>query len=81
MLINALGIKKVWIGVSEGLDVNKTSTCNRYHDLLMMSINLSDIVILNIKCSDYHCVITLISTKETLKLMQNADSTEKSEKS
>ena len=47
----------------------------------MMSINLSDIVILNIKCSDYHCVITLISTKETLKLMQNADSTEKSEKS
>ena len=27
--------------------------CNRCHNLLMMSVNLSDIAILNIKCSDY----------------------------
>ena len=30
---------------------------NRYHDLLMMSINVSDIVILNIKGFDYRCSI------------------------
>ena len=30
---------------------------NRYHDLLMMSMNLSDIVILNIKGFDYRCSI------------------------
>ena len=29
------------------------NVCNRYHNLLMMSINLSDIVILNIKGPDY----------------------------
>ena len=34
---------------------------NRCHNLLMMSINLSDIAILNIKGSDYHCIISLIS--------------------
>ena len=28
------------------------------HDLLMMSINLSDIAILNIKGSDYCCIIS-----------------------
>ena len=34
------------------------NVCNRCHDLLMMSINLSDIVVLNIKGSDYHCIIS-----------------------
>ena len=51
---------------------------NRCHYLLMMSINLSDITILNIKGSDYRCVISLISKNETIKLMQNAGLTEKS---
>ena len=50
---------------------------NRCHDLLMMSINLSNIAILNIKGSDYHCVISLISKNEAIKLMQNVDLTEK----
>ena len=52
--------------------------CNRCHDLLMMSINLSDIAILNIKDSDYCCIINLISKNEAIKLMQNADLTDKS---
>ena len=62
------------IGISKGIDVNKTSAskecdichylhvlnysfkfqpnvCNRCHDLLMMSINVSNIAILNIKDS------------------------------
>ena len=29
------------------------NVCNRYHDLLMMSMNLSDIAILNIEGTDY----------------------------
>ena len=31
--------------------------CNKCHDLLMISMNLSDIAILNIKGSDYHYII------------------------
>ena len=52
--------------------------CNRCHDLLMMSINRSDIAILNIKGSDYRCIISLISKNEAINLMQNAHLTEKS---
>ena len=43
----------------------------------MMSINLSDIAVLNIKGSDYFCIISLISKNEAITLMQNADLTEK----
>ena len=38
--------------------------CNRCHDLLMMSINLNNVAILNIKVSDYRCIINLISKNE-----------------
>ena len=51
---------------------------NRCHDLLMMSVNLSDIAILNIKSSDLSLIIRLISKNEAINLMQNADLTEKS---
>ena len=53
------------------------NVCNRCHDLLMMSINLSDIAVLNIKGSDYCCIVSLISKNEAMTLMQNADLTEK----
>ena len=69
------------IGVSEGINVTKTSAskecdichycyflnysfkfqpnvCNRYHNLLMMSMNLNDIAILNVKGFDYRCIIS-----------------------
>ena len=52
--------------------------CNKCHDLLMMFKNLSDIAILNIKRSDYRCIISLIRKNEAINLMQNADLTEKS---
>ena len=87
--------------LSEGIDVNKTSTskgcdvchyqyflnysftfqpnvCDRCHELLMMSINLSDIAILNIKGSDHRCIISLISKNEAIESLPNADLTEKS---
>ena len=43
-----------------------------------MSINLNDIAILNIKGSDYCCIISLISKSKAIKLLQNADLAEKS---
>ena len=45
----------------------------------MLSMNLSDIAILNIKGSDYCYIISLISKCEAVNLMQNADLTEKVE--
>ena len=45
------------------------NVCSRCHDLLMMSMNLSDIAILNIKGSDYRCIISLISKNEVINLM------------
>ena len=55
---------------------SQPSVCNRCLSLLMMSINLSDIDILNIKGSDCCCTISLISNNEAINLLQNADLTE-----
>ena len=44
----------------------------------MMSVNLSDITILNIHDADYRCIISGISKKEDINLMQNIDLIEKS---
>ena len=57
------------IDASQGIDLNKSSecepnVCNRWHDLLMMSINLSHIAVLNIKSVDYCCIISGISKRE-----------------
>ena len=54
------------------------NVCNRCHDLLMMSMNLSNIAILNIKGSDYCCITRLISKNKAMNLMQDVDLTEKS---
>ena len=52
---------------------------NRCHNLLMMSMNLSEIAILNIKSADYGCITSKISESEAINLMQNIDLTEKAE--
>ena len=41
-------------------------------------MNLNDITIINVKGSDYHCIISLISKNKDIKLMQNNDLTKKS---
>ena len=47
----------------------QTNVCNRYHDLLVMSMNL---YILNVKNDDYCCIVKIIiSKRETMKLLQN----------
>ena len=70
------------IDVSEGIDVIchycyflskgfkfQPNVCNKCHDLLMMSMNLSDIAILNIEGSDYCCVFSRISKNEAINLI------------
>ena len=44
----------------------------------MMSMDLSDVAVLNIKGSHYFCIIKAISKHKAMKLMQNLDLTEKS---
>ena len=55
----------------------QSNVYNRCHDLLMISVNLSDIAILNMKGSDYLCIISLISKNEAINLWQNVDFTQK----
>ena len=54
------------------------NVCNRCHNLLMMSINLRNIAILNIKGSDYCFIVSLISKNEAINSVQNAHLTKKS---
>ena len=49
------------------------NACNRCHDLLMMSINLDNNAILNIRWSDYCCIISLTSKNKGINSKQNAD--------
>ena len=53
------------------------NVCNRCHDLLRMSMSLSDIAILKIRGFDFQCIISLISKNEAINLMQNAGFTKK----
>ena len=57
----------------------QSNVCNRWHDLLIMSMNFTDIAILNIKGSDFCCIISWISKNDAINLMQNADLAEKVE--
>ena len=67
-----------WYFLDKGFKF-QPNICNRYHDLLMISMNLSDIAILNIKSADYCCIISEISKTEAINFMQNTDLTIKAE--
>ena len=64
----------VTIGISYSFTF-QPNAFNRCHVLLMMPINLSNIAILNIKGSDYRCIISLVSKNVAINLLQNADLT------
>ena len=51
------------------------NVCNRCPGLLMMSMNFSDIAILNIESSNYCCIFRGISKSEAINLLQNIDLT------
>ena len=42
------------------------SVCNGCHDLIMLSVNISDIAIITAKNVDYRCIIHNISKSEEL---------------
>ena len=71
------GISHYWYFLTKGFKFQPI-TCSRCHDFLMISMNLDDIAVLNIKSADYCCIISGISKNEAINLMQNADLTEKS---
>ena len=48
-------------------------------DLLMMSMNLIDIALSNIKGANYCCAISRINKSEAINLMHNIHMTEKSQ--
>ena len=67
-----------WYFVSNGFTF-QLNFCNECHDLLMISMNISDIAILNIKSADYRCIISGINKNKVINLMQNAGLTKKPE--
>ena len=54
------------------------NVCNGFHDVLMMSINLIDII-WNTDGVDYLCIINWISTSDAVNVLQNTDLTKKKE--
>ena len=67
-------IRHYWYFLDKGFEF-QSNVCNRYHDLLMMSMNL-----INIYISNMQIIAVLLAelAKMARKLMQNADLTEKS---
>ena len=55
----------------------QSNVWNKCHNFLIISTNLSDIPILNIKGFDYLCIISSISKNEPINSMQDADLIEK----
>ena len=48
------------------------SVCNGCHDLTMLSVNISDIVIITTENVDYRCIIHNISKSEAMNLFENS---------
>ena len=48
------------------------SVCNGCHDLTMLNVSISDIVIITVKGVDYRCIIHNISKSERANLLKNS---------
>ena len=57
-----------WYILGKGFQF-QPDVCNWCHHVLMMSVNHSDIAILNINGADYHCIIRGNSKTEPTNLM------------
>ena len=60
-----------WYFLNQGFKFLQPYACNTWQDLLMISMNLSNIFILNIKGPDYVYNINRISKSEAINLMQS----------
>ena len=45
------------------------SVCNVFHDLTMLSVNISDIAIITVKNVDYYCIIFNIIKSKAINLL------------
>ena len=75
--INKTSRSKVWylsllVFLNKGFKF-QTYVCNRCHDLLMLSMNLNNIAIFQIKNADYRCIITETRKSEAINLIKNTD--------
>ena len=65
-----------WYFLNKGFKF-RSNVCNGCHHLSMMSMNFSDIAILNIRSADYHFIISENIKSEAVYLMQITDLTKK----
>ena len=49
----------------------RDSVCNFCFDLATLSLNISNIAIIDVRAIDYHCTIQYISKSETNRLLEN----------
>ena len=47
--------------------------CNGCHNLTMLTVNISDIAIITVKNTDYHCIVHNISKFEAINLLENSN--------
>ena len=69
------------IGISEGIDTNKTSAskecnichylCNRCHDLMQKAKNFNEVAIVSIKGNDYRIHFWYMSKHDAIIVMTN----------
>ena len=45
--------------------------CNGCHDLTILCVNISDIAVITVKDTDYHCIIRNISESEAINLLEH----------
>ena len=61
-----------WYFLDKGFKF-ESYVCNGFHDVLLMSVDLSNIPILNTNCADNCCIIKGISKSDAINLLQNAE--------
>ena len=61
-----------WYFLNKGFKF-QPNVCNRFHDLRIMTVNLSGIAILNITGCNYCFIISRISKGRAITLMQSTD--------
>ena len=66
-----------WYFLDKGFKFQR-DVCNLCHNVLMISMSLSNTAILNIKGVDYCCIINLIWKSKAVNLLQKADLKERS---
>lgn len=60
----------IWHFLDKGFEF-QVDVCNGYHDILMMSLILTDVANLHIHGADYYCIISVIRRNEAIKVIWN----------